>query len=70
MRYVSLVRSLADLGLPFFFSFFCYWKNMSLEGELRASGIFVSGILGFYCMRGRTTEIKMKEGILYKIVEK
>lgn len=50
MRYVSLVRCLADLG-----------KNMSLEGELRPSGIFVSGILGFYCMRGRTTEIKMND---------
>lgn len=66
MRYVSLVRCLAGLGLPFFIF---YWKNMSLEGEMRPSGIFVSGILGFYCMCGRTTEIKMKEGILYKIVE-
>lgn len=42
---------------------------MSLAGELRPSGIFVSGILEFYCMDGRTTEIKMKEVILYEIVE-
>lgn len=43
MCYVTLVRCLV-------YSVLALRKNISLGGESRPSGIFVEGILGFYCM--------------------